>query len=53
MCVQGIESLIFGNIPAYADGTDLWAKPTGNFKPQKVDDKVLEVWIFGAGYLGS
>jgi hypothetical protein len=46
---QGIESLIFGNIPAYADGTDLWAKPTGNFKPQKVDDKVLEV----IGHKGS
>jgi len=40
---QGVESLIFGNIPAYADGTDLWAKPTGNFKAQYVDDKVLEV----------
>jgi len=40
---QAIESLIFGNIPAYADGTDLWAKPTGDYKAQKVDDKVLEV----------
>jgi diacylglycerol kinase (ATP) len=40
---QGIESLIFGNIPAYADGTDLWAKPTGDFKAQRVDDKVVEV----------
>lgn len=40
---QAIESLIFGNIPAYADGTDLWAKPTGDYKPQRVDDKVVEV----------
>jgi hypothetical protein len=40
---QAIESLIFGNIPAYADGTDLWAKPTGDYKAQRVDDKVVEV----------
>lgn len=40
---QAIESLIYGNIPAYADGTDLWAKPTGDFKAQRVDDKVVEV----------
>lgn len=46
---QGLESLIFGNIPAYADGTDLWAKPTGNYKPQRVDDGVVEI----IGHKGS
>jgi hypothetical protein len=40
---SSIESLIFSNIPAYADGTDLWGRPTDSYKRQQVDDKLLEV----------